>query len=145
MMPRSVKIACFVVAAGLAVPTAALASKGSPPPRLVATVEHVIGQKRFPRAGSFVTVTFTVGEPGKPPGSGIPRGSVFEVLVTRTTGSPTSMTMATARGRHGRYRATIRWPGGHIGGVEIGGFLNAQPSPANGDFWLPVTATGWGY
>lgn len=144
-MLRSAKLACVMATAALAAPAVAIASKGSPPPRLVATVEHVIGHKPYPRPGSFVTVTFTVGEPGKPPGSGIPPGSVFEVQLTRTTGSPTSSLMTVARGRRGHYRVTVRWPGGHVGGVAIGGFLNAMPSPANGDFWLPVTAPGGGY
>lgn len=106
-------------------------------PRLVATVQNAIAHKPYPRAGALITVVFTVGEPGQPPGSGVPSGSVFDVQLTRRNGLPTHL--MTATGENGQYRVTIRWSGGLIGRIRIGGFLNAVPSTAQGGFWLPVT------
>jgi hypothetical protein len=124
---------------------AALAAVGAPgaaastasSPRLVATVVNAVAHKPYPRAGALITVSFTVGEPNEPAGSGIPSGSVFDVQLIRKNARPTTMTPAI--GSNGHYRATIRWSGGRIGRIRIGGFLNATPSTAQGGFWLPVT------
>jgi hypothetical protein len=124
---------------------AALAAVGAPgaaastasSPRLVATVVNAVAHKPYPRAGALITVSFTVGEPNEPAGSGIPSGSVFDVQLIRKNTRPTTMTPAI--GSNGHYRATIRWSGGRIGRIRIGGFLNATPSTAQGGFWLPVT------
>jgi hypothetical protein len=106
-------------------------------PRLVATVKTATAHTPYPRAGALITVVFTVGEPNQSPGSGVPSGSVFDVQLTRRTGLPTTLIPAT--GQNGRYHAAIRWPGGRIRRIRIGGFLNAVPSTAQGGFWLPVT------
>jgi hypothetical protein len=124
---------CAVFAAVLT--TSASASTASAP-RLVARVTAV-AHKPYPRAGALIALSFTVGEPGQPPGSGVPQGSVFEVQLTRKTGLPTNLTTAT--GTKGQYHATIRWSGGQVRAIRVGGFLNATPSTAQSGFWLPVT------
>lgn len=88
-------------------------------------------------APPLATVAFTVGEAGKPPGAGIPDGSVFDVqFVGRDASGP----LVKAFGTRGRYRVTLRTPEGGIRNVLIGGFLNRiKGSPAaNGDFWIPI-------
>lgn len=125
-----------VTLAAFVAPAAAASTASSP--QLVATVVNAVAHKPYPRAGAIITVSFTVGEPNEPAGSGVPSGSVFNVQLIRKKGPlPTSMTPATGSGGH--YRATIRWSGGRIGRIRIGGFLNAVPSTAQGGFWLPVT------
>jgi hypothetical protein len=121
--------------AAVVAPAATASSTSSP--RLVATVVNAVAHKPYPRAGALITVSFTVGEPNEPVGSGVPAGSVFDVQLIRKNGLPTAMTSAT--GSDGHYRATIRWSGGLVGRIRIGGFLNAVPSTAQGGFWLPVT------
>jgi hypothetical protein len=96
---------------------------------------------KAPRFGlPKATVTFTVGERGMPPGSGIPRGSVISVLVSGKSGRP-ELQMVKAYGRGGRYTAKIYVPPGGIGSIQVGGFLDVRSgsSAANGDFWIPVT------
>jgi hypothetical protein len=132
-MRNSVLILMALAAVGA---PAAAASRASSP-RLVATVVKAVAHKPYPRAGALITVSFTVGEPNEPAGSGVPPGSVFDVQLIRKNARPTSMTPAIGSGGH--YRATIRWSGGRIGRIRIGGFLNAVPSTAQGGFWLPVT------
>jgi hypothetical protein len=132
-MRNSVLILMALAAVGAPAATASRASS----PRLVATVVKAVAHKPYPRAGALITVSFTVGEPNEPAGSGVPSGSVFDVQLIRKNARPTSMTPAIGSGGH--YRATIRWSGGRIGRIRIGGFLNAVPSTAQGGFWLPVT------
>ncbi len=85
------------------------------------------------RPGTLVTVTFTVGEQGKAPGTGIPQGSAFLVLVTRTS------QLAPAYGKHGHYRATTRLGPGGLTGIQIGGFMPAKgPKVLNEGFWIPT-------
>jgi hypothetical protein len=123
-----------VALAAVVVPAASASAASSP--QLVATVVNAVAHKPYPRAGAIITVSFTVGEPNEPVGSGVPSGSVFDVQLIRKNSRPLSMTPAI--GSNGRYRATIRWSGGSIGRIRIGGFLNATPSTAQGGFWLPV-------
>lgn len=87
-------------------------------------------------APPLATVTFTVGEVGKRPGTGIPDGSVIDVqFVGRDASGP----LVKASGKHGRYRVTLRTPEGGIRNILIGGFLNSVKTPvANGDFWIPI-------
>jgi hypothetical protein len=87
-------------------------------------------------APPLATVTFTVGQVGRPPGTGIPDGSVIDVqFVGRDASGP----LVKAYGRDGRYRATLRTPEGGIRNILIGGFLNSVKTPvANGDFWIPI-------
>jgi hypothetical protein len=132
-MRNSVLILMALAAVGAPAATASRASS----PRLVATVVKAVAHKPYPRAGALITVSFTVGEPNESAGSGVPSGSVFDVQLIRKNARPTSMTPAIGSGGH--YRATIRWSGGRIGRIRIGGFLNAVPSTAQGGFWLPVT------
>ena len=126
----------ILVALAIVVAPSAWASN-TESPRLVATVVNAVAHKPYPRAGAIITVSFTVGEPNEPVGSGVPPGSVFDVQLIRRNGRP--MFMSAAVGADGRYRATIRWSGGTIGRIRVGGFLNATPSTAQGGFWLPVT------
>jgi hypothetical protein len=132
-MRNSALILVALAAVGL---PATAASSGSSP-RLVATVVNAVAHKPYPRAGALITVSFTVGEPNQPAGSGVPSGSVFDVQLIPKKALPRLMTPAI--GSAGHYRATIRWSGGRIGRIRIGGFLNAVPSTAQGGFWLPVT------
>ncbi len=125
-----------LVALAAVVASAAAASTASSP-QLVATVVNAVAHKPYPRAGAIITVSFTIGEPNEPVGSGVPSGSVFNVQLIRKKRRP--MFMTAAIGDHGRYRARIRWSGGLIGRIRIGGFLNATPSTAQSGFWLPVT------
>lgn len=132
-MRHSILLPLAVVALLATTATAADASA----PRLAATVTQAIAHKPYPRAGALITVAFTVGEPNQPPGSGVPSGSAFEVQLTRSTGTPTPL--VGAGGQNGRYRATIRWPGGRIRSIRVLAFLNASPTAAPTGFWLPVT------
>ena len=85
------------------------------------------------RPGTLVTVTFTVGEQGKPPGTGVPQGSTFLVLVTRTS------QLAPAYGKLGHYRATTRLGPGGLTGIQIGGYMPSKgPKVLNGGFWIPT-------
>lgn len=85
------------------------------------------------RPGTAVTVTFTVGERGEPPGTGVPVGSAFLVLLTHTN------ELAPAHGGHGYYRVTTRLGTGGLTGIQIGGFMPSQgPRVENGGFWLPT-------
>jgi len=127
----------LILVALAAVGAPAADASSAPSPRLVATVVNAVAHKPYPAAGAIITVSFTVGEPNEPVGSGVPSGSVFDVQLIRRGARPTFMTAAT--GSDGHYRATIRWSGGTIGKIRIGGFLNAVPSTAQGGFWLPVT------
>jgi hypothetical protein len=126
----------IVIAFSTLLVPAAPASPASAP-HLVATVVKAVAHKPYPRAGALITVAFTVGEPNEPAGSGVPAGSVFDVQLTKRAGLATPL--ATATGEGGHFRATIRWSGGRIRAIRIGGFLNAVPSTAQGGFWLPVT------
>ena len=47
--------------------------------------------------------------------------------------------MVAARGRNGRYRATIRLAQSTIGGIQIGGFMPRRGTKVlNGGFWIPT-------
>ena len=126
----------LVLVALTAVVVPAASSSSTSSPQLLATVVNAVAHKPYPRAGAIIIVSFTVAEPNQPVGSGVPSGSVFDVQLIRKNSRPLSMIPAI--GDHGRYRATIRWSGGLIGRIRIGGFLNATPSTAQGGFWLPV-------
>ena len=126
---RSLVAAAIVVAAVAAAPALAFSTtvrelvglQTSSPrgPVFVATVTGVVlhGPNR---AGTLVTVTFTVGEPGKPPGTGVPQGSTFLVLVTHTS------QMAPAQGEHGHYQARTRLGPGGFTGIQIGGYMPSK-------------------
>ncbi len=97
--------------------------------------------KPAPRyAQPMVTITFTIGERGKPAGTGIPWGSYFLVDLASRTGAPTSPLLIRAYGARGHYRVTTRLPQGGIGRIMVGGWLNVRKgtSAADGDFWIPV-------
>ena len=103
-------------------------------PHFIAKVTDVVVHSPRPRPGALVTVTFTVGEQGKPPGTGIPQWSTFLVLVYGSPGH-----LAAAHGKNGRYSATIRLARGEIGGIQIGGFMPSKgPKVLNGGFWIPT-------
>jgi hypothetical protein len=115
-----------------------LSSSRTPSRQLIVARLTGLTIHRAPRyALPLATVTFTVGEAGTPPGTGIPSGSVFDVSFV---GKDASGPLVKAFGAHGRYRVTLRTPEGGIRNVLIGGFLNTtKGSPAaNGDFWIPI-------
>lgn len=117
------------------------ASTGWTHPQLVARVTNM-SYHRLSRYGlPLVTVTFTVGEAGKAPGTGITFGSYFLVDVERKTGEPfLSTVFLRASGSHGHYTVTVPVPPGGIGSIRIAGLINhpTGPSAANGTFWIPV-------
>lgn len=102
---------------------------------VVATVKVQSITKPAPYALPLARITFTVSEPGKPPGTGIRHGAYFLVFVSGSNGPPSD---ARAYGKNGYYQATVWVPSGDITKIEIGGFMNASPSPADGEFWVPV-------
>ncbi len=107
-----------------------LQTKSARGPVFVATVTGVSFHGPN-RPGTLVTVTFTVGEQGKPPGTGVPQGSSFLVLVTRTS------QLAPAYGKFGHYRATTRLGPGGLSGIQIGGYMPSKgPKVLNGGFWI---------
>jgi hypothetical protein len=107
-------------------------------PLIVARITDVTIHYPAPKfAPPLATVTFTVGEDGKPPGTGIPDGSVIDVsFVGRYNDGP----LIKAYGKHGHYRVTLRTPEGGITDILVGGFLNTTKGTpaANGTFWIPV-------
>jgi hypothetical protein len=104
-------------------------------PQFVARVTDVFVHGSRPLPGTLVTVTFTVGERGKPPGTGIPQGSTFFVLASGSPGH-----LATAHGKNGLYRATIRLAQPRIGMIQVGGFMPQKgPQVLNGGIWIPTT------
>lgn len=111
-----------------------LTTKSGSQPHFVARVSSVSVHGKRPRPGTLVTVTFTVGEQGKPPGTGIPPRSTFLVLVGGSPGH-----LATAHGKNGQYSATVRLARAEIGGIQIGGFMPSKgPKLLNGGFWIPT-------
>ncbi|HWJ32738.1 MAG TPA: hypothetical protein VNR59_10395 [Gaiellaceae bacterium] len=107
---------------------------------VVARLTGVVVHKPYPKTGlSSVTVTFTVGEAGKPPGPAVPRGSALFVVLLGKHGTKSPLTRA--HGAHGRYRATTLLPPGGIANIWVGGWLNTRPGlpPGNLGFWIPVT------
>ena len=110
----------------------------SPPPFLVATVTSVVVHKHQPVP--MVTVNFTVGEHGKPIGTGVPLGNACYVFVY---GKPLldNFWQAEASGTGGRYTATAVLPRGGVRSVQIGCDVEYAPGGmANGVLWLPVNA-----
>lgn len=110
-------------------------------PELVARVTGAFVHRPVPRYGPpWVTITFTIGEQGKAPGTGIPWGSYFLVDLASRTGAPTSPLLIRAYGTRGHYRVTARLPQGGIGRIMVGGWLNVRKgtSAADGEFWIPV-------
>jgi hypothetical protein len=111
--------------------------------RLVAKVTGLSFPKQKPFGLPMVTVRFTIGEAGKPPGTGITFGSYFLVSVTSRTGAASNPYFVRADGSHGHYVATAPRPRGGIGSVEVAGWINVRkgPSAANGTFWIPVVVS----
>jgi hypothetical protein len=105
-------------------------------PALEAKLTSVIVHHR--RVGAVISVKFSIGEPGKRPGTGIPHGSLFQILLIPKHGAPTRLDGA--QGENGRYSATARVPASGIANIQIGGWLNRKgiPTAATG-FWLPIT------
>jgi hypothetical protein len=91
----------------------------------------------------MATVRFTIGEAGKPPGTGVTFGSYFLVNLVSRTDAPSAPWLVRARGSHGHYVATAPLPRGGIGSIQIAGWINVRrgTSAANGTFWIPVVVT----
>lgn len=131
---RSSVLAVAVIAAAIA----SASALASPPPDLVAKLTGATIQHR--RTVDLVTVTFTIGERGKRPGTGIPPGSVFLVTMLPAHGAPAPQ-MVQAHGKNGHFTVSAFVPHGGIRGIEIGGWLNrpkGMPTAAGG-FFLPIT------
>jgi hypothetical protein len=127
---------------GLRNPPSTSAAAGWHRPILVATVKSVIVHTPAPRYGPpLVTITFTIGEEGKAPGTGVTFGSYFLVnLIPRAPGAASPSLLPRGYGTRGHYRVTARLPQGGLASIQIGGFINVRkgPSAANGTFWIPV-------
>jgi hypothetical protein len=148
---RSLLAAAIVVSAVAAAPALAFSTtvrelvglkETSSPPFLVATITGVTVHKPHSPALATVTVTFTVGEHGKSPGTGVPPGSDFELFLYGKTSSPgSSRLFISTNGTNGHYSATTLLPPGGIGSIQVGGWVsNAPGGAADGEFWLPVNA-----
>jgi hypothetical protein len=113
----------------------------SSPPKashfLVARVTAVTIHYPAPKfAPPLATVTFTAGEAGKAPGTGIPD---YSALFVSFVGKDDQGPLIKATGTHGHYRVTLRTPEGGIRDILVGGWLNSVKTPAaNGEFWIPV-------
>jgi hypothetical protein len=154
LLPRRGRLlvaAAILVAAVVAAPALAFSTtvrefvglqKPSPPPFLVATITAVKVHRPRPPALATVTITFTVGENGRRPGSGVPFGSAFSVLLSSKTAPQLNAPLIAAKGSNGYYSVTTLLPTGGIGSIQIGGFGNFPTgTPAvDGEFWLPVNA-----
>ncbi len=112
-------------------------------PHLVARVTGVSFPKRERFGLPMATVRFTIGEPGKQPGTGVTFGSYFLVHLASKSGAPSAPYFVRARASHGHYVVTAPLPRGGIGSIEIGGWINVRtgPSAANGTFWIPVAVS----
>lgn len=112
-------------------------------PHLVAKVTGLSFPRKKPFGLPMVTVRFTIGEPHKPPGTGITFGSYFLVHLTSRTGASSAPFLVHAHGSHGRYAATLPIPHGGVGSIQIAGWVNVPrgPSAANGTFWIPVVVS----
>jgi hypothetical protein len=104
---------------------------------LVARVTAVAIHYPAPRfAPPLATVTFTAGEAGEAPGTGIPD---YSALFVSLVGTDEQGPLIKATGTHGHYRVTLRTPEGGIRDILVGGWLNSVKTPAaNGEFWIPV-------
>jgi hypothetical protein len=139
----AIAIALALVAAGPAFALSSsmrrfvgLESAHSGPPVLQATITDVTVQHRL--TVDFVTVHFSVGEPGEPPGSGIPKLSAFFVSVVPKHGEPGNQ-LRHANGANGRYVATAFIPHGGVQAIEVGGWLNRKGTPTAAEgFFIPV-------
>jgi hypothetical protein len=147
LVAATVLVATIVAAPALAFSTTVRdlvgLTKPSPSPFLEATITGVKVHRPHPPALATVTVTFTVGEHGKRPGTGVPFGSAFSVLlVGKSVRHDNPPFLIAANGRDGRYSVTTLLPPGGVGSIQIGGFGNFPTgTPAvDGEFWLPVNA-----
>jgi len=146
---RSLVAAAVVVAAVVATPALGFSTtvrelvglKGSSsPPTLYATLTGRITHKPAPRPGSLVMVTFTAGELHRPPGTGVPRGSVFYVSLLTKPGVQGWWQPIAADGKNGRYSATSRVPPGGVRGIAIGvGQTFRGIRPPFPTFGVPIT------
>jgi hypothetical protein len=109
-------------------------------PFFAARVTNVVIHGPHASPGTLITITFTVGEQGKRPGVGVPRGSSFLVLVSPKSGAGSGH-LAAAHGANGRYQTTTRLgPGSGIGSIQIGGFMPEEAGKVlNAGFWIPTT------
>lgn len=82
-----------------------------------ATLTGTIIQNPNPRPGTLITITWTIGESGKPRDPGFGGSGLFMRLLSKT-GAPTKSTPA--HGTHGRYSATTRVPPGGIRNIQLG-------------------------
>jgi hypothetical protein len=95
-----------------------LSSTSAPP--LQATLTGAIAHDPHPRPGTLVTISFTIGQTGKPAGSGIASDSYGLVLVYGKAAGIGRDQLLTAEGANGRFTAPIRVPSGGIEGIAIG-------------------------
>ena len=143
--PHSLLAAAVVLAAVMAAPALAFSTPirqffglGYPPVGpFKATITGISSPRTYRYALPKVTVMFTIGKPGEPPGSGIPKGTSVFVYVSGKTGDAWSQTVA-ARGGNGRYSATTLAPPGGIAAVYIMGFVPSLRVPQGVYFSVPA-------
>jgi hypothetical protein len=123
LLAAAVLIAAVVVAPALAFSTTVrqLVGLSSSPPVIQrwvqATLTGTIIQNPNPRPGTMITITWTIGEPGKLRDPGFGGTGLFMRLLSKT-GAPTRRTPA--HGARGRYSATTRVPPGGIRNIQLG-------------------------
>jgi hypothetical protein len=142
---RSLLAAGAVVAAVVAAPALAFSTplrhffglEYPPAGPFKATITGISFPKTYRYALPKVTVTFTIGDAGKSPGSGVPNGSTVLVYVSGKTADAWN-TPVIATGANGRYSATTLAPPGGIAVVYIVGFLPSLRAPHGVYFSVPV-------
>jgi hypothetical protein len=123
---RSLAVAAVLLAAVVVAPALAFSTSvrqfvglASTPPvaqnwaraTLTGTINH------SPRPGTLITITWTIGEPGKLRDPGFDGQGLFIRLLSKAGGAAQT---GTAHGSHGRYSAIVRVPSGGIRDIEIG-------------------------
>lgn len=103
-----------------------------------ATLTGTIIQHPNPRPGTLITITWTIGEPGKPRDPGFDGAGLFMRLLSKT-GAPPKTTPA--HGTHGRYSATTRVPPGGIRNIQLGimGYSDGPTGPHKAPGLFPIT------
>jgi hypothetical protein len=123
MLVAAVVVVAVVVAPALAFSRAVreLVGLSSSPPVIQrwvqATLTGTIVQNPNPRPGTLVTITWTIGEPGKTRDPGFGGSGLFMRLLSKTGASAK---ITPAHGTDGRYSATTRVPPGGIRNIQLG-------------------------
>ena len=103
-----------------------------------ATLTGTITRNPNPRPGTMITITWTIGEPGKTLDPGFGGEGLFLRLVSKS-GAPTER--IPAHGARGRYSATTRVPLGGIRNIQLGiiGYSNGPTGRHKAPGLFPIT------